>query len=550
MLNTIFGIVGWVGTLLVFAGVAIRVFRPEWDQYAYWAAIAGLVCVGFYTLTQWREIGRSFQKRETKLGAMMSISVVAVLAILVGINWAVSRRDKRWDLTAAASYTLSDQTVKVLSGLKTPVKALVFDAPGGFQRFRDAFGMYTNASPNIQVEYVDMDREPARAREYAIVAPGTVVMEYDGRREKVMSDREQDLTNTLIKVTTGRQVKAYFVQGHGERSITGNDRPGYASVVEALKRDNYTVEPIVLAQSAAGVPADASVLVIAGPTADYLKPEVDAIRTYVRKGGKALFMLDPPVGESARTTPTLEALLKEWGITLGHDVVIDISGMGQLLGTDASVPVVASYPQHAITENFDLLTAFPLAQSVKGEAGVELGTANTQNVINTSERSWSESDVKSLASGGKVSLDEKAGDHRGPITIGLSLAMDAPDAPASAADAATAGKPADGAKPEDGSKPADGAKPPPKTQMRIMVVGDSDFASNAAAGIQGNADLFVNMNNWLTQQEDLISIHPRDAGDRRITMTADQQRRLLWLSLLFIPGLILGSGVYTWWQRR
>jgi ABC-type uncharacterized transport system involved in gliding motility auxiliary subunit len=146
--------------------------------------------------------------------------------------------------------------------------------------------------------------------------------------------------------------------------------------------------------------------------------------------------------------------------------------------------------------------------------------------------------------GGKVSLDEKAGDHRGPITIGLSLAMDAPDASPIAADAASGDKPA------EGDKPADGAKPPPKPQMRIMVVGDSDFASNAAAGIQGNADLFVNMNNWLTQQEDLISIHPRDAGDRRVTMTADQQRRLLWLSLIFIPGLILGSGIYTWWQRR
>src|SRR5688572_12380925 len=544
MLNTIFGIVGWIGTLMVFAGVAIRLFRPEWDQYAYWAAIAGLVCVGLYTLTQWREIGRSFQKLETKLGAMMSISVVAVLAILVGINWVVTRRDKRWDLTAAASYTLSDQTVKVVQGLKAPVKVLVFDAPGGFQRFRDSLGMYTTASPNIQVEYVDIDREPARAREYTIVAPGTVVMEYDGRREKVLSEREQDLTNTLIKVTTGRQVKAYFVQGHGERDSMGNDRPGYASVVDALKRDNYTVDKVVLAQSQAGVPADASVLIIAGPTADYLKPEVDAIRTYLRKGGKALFLLDPPVGESARTAPTLEALLKEWGITLGHDVVIDASGMGQLLGTDASVPVVASYPQHPVTENFDLLTAFPLSQSVKGEAGVELGTANTQNVINTSDRSWSESDVKSLATGGKVSLDEAAGDQRGPVTIALSLSMDAPDAPASAAAAATADKTA------DGEKPADGAKPPPKPQMRIMVVGDSDFATNAAAGIQGNADLFVNMNNWLTQQEDLISIHPRDAGDRRVTMTADQQRRLAWFSLLFIPGLILGSGVYTWWQRR
>ena len=136
----------------------------------------------------------------------------------------MSRRDKRWDLTAAASFTLSDQTTKVLSNLKSPVKVLVFDAPGGFQRFRDALSMYTNASPNIQVEYVDMDREPARAREYDIAAPGTVVMEYEGRREKVMSDREQELTNTLIKVTTGRQVKAYFVQGHGERDTAGNDR--------------------------------------------------------------------------------------------------------------------------------------------------------------------------------------------------------------------------------------------------------------------------------------------------------------------------------------
>jgi ABC-type uncharacterized transport system involved in gliding motility auxiliary subunit len=541
MLNTIFGIVGWIGTLLVFGGVAIRVFRPEWDNYAYWAAVGGLVCVGLYTLTQWREIGRSFQKRETKLGAMMSISVAAVLAILIGINWAVTRRDKRWDLTASASYTLSDQTIKVVSNLKTPVKVLVFDTPGGFQRFRDSLTMYTTASPNLQVEYVDIDREPARAREYGIVAPGTVVMEYDGRREKVMSEREQELTNNLIKVTTGRQVKAYFVQGHGERDMLGNDRPGYASVVEALKRDNYTVDKTVLAQSPEGVPADASVLIIAGPTSDFLKPEVDAIRTYLRKGGKALFLLDPPVGESARTPPTLEALLKEWGITLGHDLVIDISGMGQLLGTGADTPVVASYPQHQVTENFDLLTAFPLAQSVRGVADTNLGLALTENVINTSERSWSEADVKSIATGGKVSLDEKAGDQRGPITIALSLAMDAPDAPASAPNAAAADKPADGAKPEDAPK---------KPQMRIMVVGDSDFASNAAAGVQGNADLFVNMNNWLTQQEDLISIHARDAGDRRVTMTADQQRRVLWLSLLFIPGLILGSGVYTWWQRR
>ena len=541
MLNTILGIIGWVGTLLVFAGVAIRLFRPEWDQYAYWAAIGGLVLVCLYTLSQWREIVRTFQKRETKLGAMTSISVVAVLAILIGVNYLVSRRDKRWDLTAGSSFTLSDQTTKVLTSLKAPVKILVFDQPTGFTRFRDALSSYEYSSRNVQVEYIDADRQPARVKEYNVANYGTVVLEYDGRRENVMSDREQDLTNALIKVTTGRQVKAYFVEGHGEKNNAGNDRNGYSNVIDILKRDNYTVDKIVLAQAQAGVPADASVLIIAGPTTDYLQPEIDAIRTYLRKGGKALFLLDPPVGEALRPVPTLEGLLKEWGITLGHDVVIDISGMGQLLGTDASVPVVASYPQHPVTENFNVLTAYPFSQSVRGEASMALGNANTQNLIQTSERSWSESDVKSLSSGGKVSLDEKSGDHRGPITIALSLSMDAPDAPASAANAATAGKPVEGSKP---------AETPAKPQMRIIVVGDSDFASNAASGIQGNSDLFVNMNNWLTQQEDLISIHPRDAGDRRVTMTADQQRTVAWVSLLFIPGLILGSGIYTWWQRR
>ncbi len=166
MLNTIFGIVGWIGTLLVFAGVAIRLFRPEWDQYAYWAAVGGLVCVGLYTLTQWREIGRSFQKRETKLGAMMSISVIAVLAILIGINWAGGAPRQ-----AVGSH--GGRVVHALGsdrqGAEQPEDAgqgARLRSPGGFQRFRDSLTMYTNASPNVQVEYVDLDREPARAREY------------------------------------------------------------------------------------------------------------------------------------------------------------------------------------------------------------------------------------------------------------------------------------------------------------------------------------------------------------------------------------------------
>jgi gliding motility-associatede transport system auxiliary component len=526
MLNTVLGLVGWIGTLLVFAGVAIRLFRPQWDQYAYWAAIGGLVCVAVYTLSQWREIARSFSKRQARFSAMTIVSVAAVLAILVGINYLAIRRDKQWDLTATKSFTLSDESVKVLSKLQAPIRITVYDQPSGFQRFRDALARYEQTSKNISVEYVDADRQPARVKEDAVLNYGTVVVAYQGRKEHVMSDREQDITNALVKATTGREVKAYFVEGHGEKSSTGVERNGYSNALDVLKRDNYAVDKLVLVQTPE-VPKDAAVVVIAGPTADYLPVEIDSLRKYLRGGGKALFLLDPVLGGTMHPTPNLEGLLKEWGISLGHDVVLDVSGLGQMLGTDASVPVVTSYQSHPITKDFSLLTAFPLAQSVSGEAGSSPGES-IQNFLQTSDRSWSESDMKSLLSG-KVSLDEKSGDRKGPITIGLSASEDAKDAPAAA-----------------GTPPGAAGKP----QTRIVVIGDSDFASNAAVGIQGNSDLFVNINNWLTQQEDLISIHPRAEDDRRIALTADQQRRLAWMSLLILPGLILGSGVYTWVQRR
>jgi gliding motility-associatede transport system auxiliary component len=529
MLNTIFGVIGWVGTLLVFAGVAIRLFRPMWDQYAYYAAIAGLVCVVIYTLSQWREIVRSFGRREARFSAMTLVSIAAVLAILVGLNYLVIRRDKRWDLTATKSFSLSDETTKVLGNLKAPVKVTVYDQPGGFPRFRDALTPYEFASKNLTVEYVDADRQPTRVKQDDVLNYGTVVMAYEGRKERVMSDREQEITNALVKVTTGRSMKAYFIEGHGEKSSTSVDRTGYSSALDVLKRDNFAVDKLVLAQTPE-VPKDASVMIIAGPTTDFLPLEIDVIRKYLRGGGKALFMLDPVIGNTMHPVPNVEGLLKEWGISMGHDVVLDVSGVGQMLGTDASVPVITPpYPPHPVTKDFSVMTAYPLAQSVSGVAEANPNEV-VQDLLKTGDRSWSESDVKSLLSGGKVSLDEKSGDHKGPITIGLSLSEDAKDA---------AGPPA-----------AKVGSTPGKPQTRIVVLGDSDFASNAAAGIQGNSDLFVNINNWLTQQEDLISIHPRDEGDRRISLTADQQRRLGWFSLLILPGGILASGLWAWTQRR
>jgi len=530
MANRIFGIIGWLGTAIVFGAVGIRFLRPEWDQYAVYAAYAGLGCVVLYTLTQWREILAHFGHRNARYGALAGLSVLVVLGILVAVNYLSSRQNKRWDLTANQQYSLSEQTIKLLKGLDAPVKFLVFDQQGQLDRFRTRLTEYAYQSNRVEVEYIDADRQPVRAREYKIDAYGTVVIEYKDRTERVTSDSEQDLTNGLIKVLTGAQKKIYFVQGHGEKDTTDNDRGGYSSIAEALGRDNFGVEKLVLAQQQ-DVPEDASIVAIVGPRADLLQPEADMLERYLVKGGHLLVLLDPPESDS-RPMPVIEGLLKSWSVDVGNNVVVDVSGMGQLLGTDASVPVAAAYPQHAVTQGFNLLTAYPLARSVTPATSATAGRV-AQSIIETGPRSWAEVDVKQLRASGEVSMNAESGDKQGPVSIGVAVTAPVQDA----------AKPADAATP-----PAD--EQPSKPESRLVVVGDSDFGANYALGIQGNRDLFMNAVNWLAQQENLIAIRPREAGDRRITLTAQRTQGLFWMSLLFVPAAVFGTGIYTWWRRR
>ncbi len=528
MLKKILNILGWIGTGLVFAAVAVKFAKPELDRVWYWLAVSGLALVLVYTLSQWREVVRMFSGRQARYGSLTAVSVLVVIGILGAINYLSDRHNKRWDLTAAKQFSLSDQSRRVLQSLKAPVKFLVFDRENEFERFRDRLREYEYTSKQVSVEYNDVDKKPAIARQYQVQSYGTVVVEYQGRTERVTSDNEQELTNALIKAVEGKQKKVYFVQGHGERDTGSAERTGYNTIAAALANENFLVEKTVLAQQKEA-PADANVLVIAGPRTDLLQPEADMVRAYLKKGGKVLFMLDPPGAADAAPLANITALLKDWAIEVGNSVVVDVSGIGQLIGTDASVPVAANYPSHPITERLgNVLTAYPLARAISPvSGGVEGRTAQT--FIETSPRSWAETDIKGLMQTGKVAMEADKGDKQGPISIGVAVSTAAPEAPPT---------------------PANGDKEAPKPETRVAAIGDSDFPSNAALGISGNRDMFLNVVNWLAQQENLISIRPRDPEDRRITLTADQQRRIFWLSVLLVPGAVLATGMYTWWRRR
>jgi ABC-type uncharacterized transport system involved in gliding motility auxiliary subunit len=526
MANRILNIIGWIGTALVVVAIGIRLGLPAKDQYAYYLAWAGLVCMLAYTLSQWREIAGMFTRRQARYGTLTFVSIVAVLGILAAINYIGKRQNKRWDLTAAKQFSLSDQSRNVLAKLDAPLQVTVFAQDTAFQQYRDRLREYEYASKQVKTDYIDPEKKPAIAQQNQIQQLGTIMLQFKGRTERITSDTEQDITNGIIKVVTGQQKKVYFMQGHGEKDPDATARDGYSTINAALKAENYTVEKLVLAQTGA-VPDDASVVVVAGPKTDLFAPEIDALKKYLGKSGKLLLLIDPP--DPAKPESPLAnviALAHDWGTDVTNDIVVDASGMGRLFGAGPEVVVAANYPSHPITERFNILTAFPLARPVVPVSGGVNGHT-AQTIVESSPRSWAEHDLKSLVAG-EVSLDPSKGDKAGPVSLAAAVSASSTTEP---------------------PKP-DAKSDAPKPETRVAVFGDADFATNAALGIQGNRDLFMNTVGWLSQQENLISIRPKEAADRRITMTAAQQININWISLLIIPGVVFASGVYSWWRRR
>jgi ABC-type uncharacterized transport system involved in gliding motility auxiliary subunit len=287
------------------------------------------------------------------------------------------------------------------------------------------------------------------------------------------------------------------------------------------------VEKLALAVQA-DVPADADVVVIAGPQVDYLPQEVAALERYLDKGGKILALVDPPDTAEAPPLTTLLGLLQKWGFGVGGDIVLDL--VGQATVGSPEVPVVAAYPPHPIVDTLNVITAFPATQSVVVST---TGTRTPQAFLETSRQSFAKKDMTVLRQGGQVSIDEAKGDKPGPVTIGAALSADAPNAPAPA--------------PPDATSPP--AAPPPAKQTRLVVIGDSDFASNGSLGFGGNRDLFMNAVNWLAGAESLISMRPRDPEDRRITLPPNG-RPIATLVATAIPLLCFAAGILTWWRRR
>jgi ABC-type uncharacterized transport system involved in gliding motility auxiliary subunit len=494
--------------------------------------IAALALVLVHLILRWEDVSRGLGLRQLKYGANTFVLALVVLGILGAVNYLANRHAKRFDLTENQRYSLSDQTRKVLAGLDDEVKITYFQRESEMTRGQDRLREYQALTDKLVVEFVDPIQSPAKAQAFDVRGPWPILIVQRGdKRERVSNDSEQDITNALIEVTREGQKTVCFVEGEGERSTEDSSERGFSGAKKALTENQYEVQDVFLLRERA-VPDTCTVLVVAGPEKDLTEEAISPIRDFVDSGGKALIMLEPPLNESF---PDLKGLLKEWNIEAGDDVVVDISGMGQIFGASELYPLVIEYPYHAITKDFRLMTLFGLARSMSaGEGSVEGVTA--QELARTSPQSWAETTLKLE---GALEYQEDS-DRLGPISVAAVATVDvkSPESsPEKGEEAATA---------EEG----EGEDEAQTREGRVVAVGDADFASNQLLGFQGNQDFFLNTVAWLAEDADLISIRPKEPENQSLFLSRQKQQMVAWVALVILPLFFVIAGVVAWWRRR
>jgi len=508
-------VVGVLGVVLLLVGLIGYFVTGLFGRLPTILTAIGLALAIVGAAANARKLQGALSTRSAKFGLNAMMASVIVLAILVLVNFIAAQHKLRIDTTKSKQYSLSDQTRKVLKSLKREVHITAFYKTDEQRAAQDLLSEYGNLSSKVRYEFIDPDRKPAIARRYAITAYNTVVVESGDKEEKITNLSEEDLTNAIIKATREGKKKIYFTEGHGERDIESLERKGYNVAKKELEKLNYGVEKVKLFEKG-GVPEDCAVLVVAGPQTDLLPNEQDWIENYLKRGGAAFLLLDP------NQAPGMTSLVAKWGIQLGSDVVVDASGIGMLFGTDASMPIVSQYESHPITKDFRVMTIYPLARSVTPAANPPSGLT-VQSLGKTSPNSWGETNL--YGNQGQLTARFDAGqDLRGPISIAAVATKDAELAP--------------------------GANEAKKPKSRLVVFGDSDFASNSFFGLQGDGDLFMNTVSWLAEEEDLVAIRPKDIEDRRVNLTNKQAKMILVFGVILLPLTVLGAGVGVYVKRK
>jgi ABC-type uncharacterized transport system involved in gliding motility auxiliary subunit len=515
------------GILSLLLGLAGAPTDPSWILANLLIGVVMLGVALVSNLETLRDRMRSGEGRRIgKYGSSAIAQTVILLAIIGAIGFLANRYHERWDASEAGVHSLSDQTKKVVAAQEQDIEIVAFYSKLDQPVARSLLEKYEYVTDKVKVQYADPNARPDLIEKHAIdpdkIGEGLLFVKIGDESVQVDQPDEEKLTNAIVKLTKQTHKKVYFVTGHNERAVEGKgatDKEGFARAAEALRNENYRFETLVLAQKGE-VPDDADVVVIAGPTRPFLEGEREMLQRYLERGGALFVMVDP------RAHTDIGEDLARWGVVLGDDVIVDrVQGIfGQ-----AMTPLAGVYGPHPITGEMREVTTFPSTRSV---ALAPEGAEGLSEIVKTGDNSWAERDLEQLYGQGAAELGPD--DVQGPVTIAVA------GRPAGVTVAAPA-PPAEG---------AEGEAPAAPREPRIVVFGDSDFATNQMLDAYRNKDLFLNSINWLLGDVESIAIRPAASRASRLTLSAEQFTQIRSLSLFVLPQLIAVLGVWAWWSRR
>lgn len=243
------------------------------------------------------------KKRATKFSAYTTVYILVVLGILSTANFLANRYNKSFDSTTNKRFSLSDQTLKVVNGLKEDVTISYFDETVAFPRAKDLLDRYSTLSPKLKVELLDPFKKPTLAKQFGITQAGAIVLQTaSGKRQDARSLSEEEVTSAIVRLFKKSENTACFTTGAGEHSLEDTTSGSYSAVKTLIEKNNYKTQTVNLIEKPE-VPAGCTLIVVAGPRVDYPQPVVDGLKKYVEGGGRAVFLSDPPAeagGECGR----------------------------------------------------------------------------------------------------------------------------------------------------------------------------------------------------------------------------------------------------------
>ncbi len=518
------GALGLVALVFGFLNLIVGAFSGEIDPF--WVggnlAIGALLLVvaAVRSIESLRErLASGGARRAGRYGSSAILSTLFAIAILWLLGFLATRYPVRFDWSEQKVHSLSDQTHQLLAGLDGDVQVLALYPSIEAPPVREILDRYAYANPRFVVEFADPSERPDLLEKHGIseeqLGRGLVRLSLGGESTQITEVSEENLTNALVKLTRTSEKTVYFLEGHNERSLTGEPgtgKEGFGRAADALKNERYRVEPLLLAAQGE-VPADATVVVVAGATRPLLADEHAALARYLARGGALLVMLDP------RAKTDLADDVRGWGIEVGDDIIVDrkLALFGR-----ATTPFANHYDtSHAITKDLRETTLFHVARSVRP---VVDGKGAFVELVFTGDDSWAETNLDRFYAESVAEFD--GDDRKGPVAVAVAGTIDLADGAQAAA-------------PDPAAKAA-----------RLVVYGDSDFASNELIEAYRNRDLFLNSVNWLAGDVEAISIRPNRSRASRFQLSQEQFLKLRSLSLFVLPEAFGMLGVLTWWSRR